>query len=93
MNNAKGPRSLICFLCGNSFGTKSLAFHIKACYKLRPSNKDRSGDVSLEPPTLYFDVISKKNLSWQEINDYNSQVSFFSNRGLWCFHKRKFSDL
>lgn len=27
------PKTLMCFICGRHFGTKSLKFHIKSCYK------------------------------------------------------------
>ena len=29
----KRPKTLICFICGREYGTKSLEIHLKACEK------------------------------------------------------------
>ena len=30
---AQKPRTLVCFICGREYGTKSLEIHIKSCAK------------------------------------------------------------
>jgi hypothetical protein len=31
--NVQRPKTLVCFICGREYGTKSLEIHIKACEK------------------------------------------------------------
>lgn len=48
-HNMQRPRTLVCYICGREYGTKSLEIHIKACEKkwdnqqsLLPSKKRKA---------------------------------------------------
>jgi hypothetical protein len=68
MNNRKAPcarpKTLVCYICGREYGTRSLAIHIKSCVKkwdneqeLLPKNKRRPCPKAPEAFLKYVEVV------------------------------------
>ena len=77
------PSAQICPLCGNSYGTKSLQFHIKWCRKQWDQKFESQPKIIRKGPHLpgcLVYVCSGRKLSLLEITVYN-------NIALRCFNK------
>ena len=57
------PKTLMCYICGREFGTKSLGIHIKSCIKKwedEESHKPKGSRRPVpQPPPILFDVRMK----------------------------------
>jgi hypothetical protein len=64
------PMSLICYVCGKEFGTQSLNFHLKTC----ETNFLRDHQSLPDKPPAHDTIMSKKNLDYEEICQYNTDA-------------------
>lgn len=55
------PKTLMCYICGREFGTKSLGIHIKSCIKKWEDEEAKKPRASRrpvpQPPPILFDVL------------------------------------
>ncbi len=60
----KMPKTIVCYICGRSYGTKSIPIHLKSCkrkWKIQESFKPKKQRRPCpEPPLGFIDMISKK---------------------------------
>ena len=60
LEEPSGPRTLMCYICGREFGTKSLSIHIKTCIKKWEDEESKKPKIQRrpvpQPPPMLFDV-------------------------------------
>lgn len=77
-NRSKMPRTLVCYICGREYGTKSLGIHLKTCVKKweiaesqKPKRERRP--VPACPPAL-MKLLDKKIISELDLKEYNNEA-------------------
>ncbi|EGR32934.1 zinc c2h2 type family protein, putative [Ichthyophthirius multifiliis] len=65
------PISLMCYICGREFGTRSLKIHLKSCREKWPLTSNRP--LPREPPGL-MELLSKENITRKDIDIYNNRA-------------------
>eukprot|EP01017_Pseudomicrothorax_dubius_P038546 TRINITY_DN5791_c0_g2_i3.p1 TRINITY_DN5791_c0_g2~~TRINITY_DN5791_c0_g2_i3.p1 ORF type:complete len:611 (+),score=103.21 TRINITY_DN5791_c0_g2_i3:105-1937(+) len=74
----KRPKSLVCYICGREYGTKSLGIHIKNCLKkwdIEQSQKPkRERRAPPDPPRGLIELLEKDEISFDDIERYNGKA-------------------
>jgi hypothetical protein len=77
-NRGSMPRTLVCYICGREYGTRSLGIHLKTCIKkwhMANEQKDRKDRRPIPqcPPAL-FKLLDKKTVSGLDLKEYNEEA-------------------
>ena len=74
----KGPKSVTWYICGRDFGTTSYGIHYTQCQKKFEEEQKQNDKADRrkipDPPTGIDDILSKKKLTDQELEEFNSQA-------------------
>ena len=75
---ANRPRSLVCYICGREYGTKSLGIHLKSCIKKWDIEQQKLPKKERrplpKPPKGLADLLDKKTVTDLDLQQYNNDA-------------------
>ncbi|KAL4503233.1 hypothetical protein ABPG72_000839 [Tetrahymena utriculariae] len=86
------PKSLVCYICGREYGTKSLKIHLKTCEEKwhieqnKLAKKDRR-PIPQPPPGL-TELLDKDEITFEDLERYNNRAfdSYNYSALMPCYH-------